>query len=86
MREEDGGADMEEDRHSLPNTVTGEPTVNASRFIAVVRTVVDLVTLLGAVYAGTITALEFIRATRQQSCNRQEIEILNLILMTSRGA
>lgn len=47
-----------------------EPTVNTSRFIAVIRTVVDFVALLGAVDAGTITTLEFIRTTRQQSCRR----------------
>lgn len=46
--------------------MTGVPTVDAARFVAVVRTVMHLVTLLGAVDAGTITALEFIGTTRQQ--------------------
>lgn len=51
--------------------MTGVPTVDTARFITVVRTVMDLVTLLGAVDAGTITALELIGTTRQQGCKRR---------------
>lgn len=50
--------------------MTGVPTVDTARFITLVRTVVDLVTLLGAVDAGTITTLELIWTTRQQGCKR----------------
>lgn len=58
------GDQAEEDRLWQPE-MTGEPTVDTTRFVAVVKTVIDLVTLLGAVDAGTITALELIRTTRQ---------------------
>lgn len=54
----------------MQTALTGVPTVDTAGFIAVVRTVMDLVTLLGAVDAGTVTALELIRATRQQGCKR----------------
>lgn len=50
--------------------MTGVPTVDAAGFVAVIWTVVDLVTLLGAVDAGTVAALELIGATRQQGCGR----------------
>lgn len=53
------------------------PTVDTARFIAVVRTVMDLVTLLGAVDAGTVTALELIGATCQQGCKRHTNTHLN---------
>lgn len=46
-------------------------TVDAARLVAVVQTVVDLVALLGAVYAGTVAALELIGSTRQQGCKRK---------------
>ena len=49
---------------------TGGPTVDTARFIAVVRTVMDLVALLGAVDAGTISTLELIRTACQQGCER----------------
>lgn len=49
----------------------GSLTVDAARLIAVVRTVVNLVALLGAVYAGTVTALELIGSARQQGCKRK---------------
>lgn len=50
--------------------MTDVPTVDTARFVAVVGTVMDFVTLLGAVDAGTITALELIGTTRQQGCKR----------------
>lgn len=43
------------------------PTVDTTGLIAVVRTVVDFITLFGAVDAGAVTALELIGLTRQQS-------------------
>lgn len=46
-------------------------TVDAARLVAVVQTVVNLVALLGAVYAGTVAALELIGSTRQQGCKRK---------------
>lgn len=49
----------------------GSLTVDAARLIAVVRTVVNLVALLGAVYAGTVAALELIGSARQQGCKRK---------------
>lgn len=46
-------------------------TVDAARLVAVVRTVMDLVALLGAVYAGTVATLELVGSTRQQGCKRR---------------
>lgn len=43
------------------------PTVDTPGLIAVVRTVVNLVALFGAVDAGSVTALELIGSTCQQS-------------------
>ncbi len=54
----------------MQTATTGVPTVDTARFITVVRTVMDLVTLLGAVDAGTVTALELIGTACQQGCKR----------------
>lgn len=45
-------------------------TVDTAGLVALVKTVVDLVTLLGAVDAGPVTALELIGATCQQGWKR----------------
>lgn len=42
-------------------------TVDTARFIAVVWTVMNFITLFGAVDAGSITTLELIRSTCEQS-------------------
>lgn len=65
---------MEEDRLRRPDArtaTTGVPTVDTAGFVTAVRTVVDLVTLLGAVDAGAVTALELVGTTRQQGCKRR---------------
>lgn len=54
----------------MQTAMTAVPTVDAARFIAVVQTVMDLITLLGAVDAGAVATLELIRATRQQGWKR----------------
>lgn len=41
-------------------------TVDTASFITVVRTVVNFITLFGAMDTGTITALELIRSTSKQ--------------------
>lgn len=41
-------------------------TVDTAGFITVVRTVVNFITLFGAVDAGSIATLELIRTTREQ--------------------
>lgn len=48
-------------------------TVDTAGLVAVVRTVVNFITLFCAVDAGTVTALELIRSTCQQGCGTQGI-------------
>lgn len=50
----------------MQTAMTAVPTVYTARFIAVVQTVMDLITLLGAVDARTVATLELIGTTRQQ--------------------
>lgn len=46
-------------------------TVDAAGFITVVRTVVNFITLFGAVDTGSVTTLELIRSTRMQGWGTQ---------------
>lgn len=46
-------------------------TVDAAGLVALIGAVVNLVALLGAVYAGTVAALELIGTARQQGCRRK---------------
>lgn len=48
-------------------------TVDTAGLVAVVRTVVNFVTLFGAVDAGSVTTLELIRPTCEQGCRTHRI-------------
>lgn len=43
-------------------------TIDTAGLVTVIDTVVDLVTLLGSVDAGTVTTLELVWAAGQQGC------------------
>lgn len=46
-------------------------TVDAASFVAVIRTVVNFITLFGAVDAGSVAALELVRSTRKEGWGTQ---------------
>lgn len=59
-------------------------TVDTAGLVAVVRTVVNFVTLFGAVDAGSVTTLELIRPTCEQSC-RTHANILTITAKSSQA-